>query len=100
MKVLLWKGVRVNISKVGKASQQVHISNQFISRSCRMKVFILILICCHLTLAYPIYFERTVEIPSLMEMVARKIGFVKFMTNFIRGIKATFLDTFFKKEKK
>ena len=37
----------------------------------------------------PLY-RRTFQVPSLMEIVARKMGIIDFFSNFVRGIKAVF----------
>ena len=53
----------------------------------------------HFTLGMPILLKksnhhRTIQVrpQSAMEFFARKMGFIDFMTNFLRGLKATLHD--------
>ena len=65
-----------------------------------MRLIVLVLIF-HLVFASPIIRnDRTIELPSIMEIMARKLGFIDFMTKFVRGVKATFFGALFNKKDK
>ena len=81
------------------ASKFVKNSNQFDFKF-NMRLIVLVLIF-HLVFASPIIRnDRTIELPSIMEIMARKLGFIDFMTKFVRGVKATFFGALFNKKEK
>ena len=66
-------------------SMIIHKMRRFIL--CLISIFII----CDFATSNPLNNQRTFnEVPSIMEILARKMGIVKFFTNFVRGVKAMF----------
>ena len=77
--------------RLEKSILKSSIQFSFINRKMRRIVLciLFVLLLSNLSESSPIN-RRTFEVPSLMEIVARKMGIVDFFSNFVKGIRAVF----------